>query len=150
MTNPTDPEIILNLSYVHDDMGLIYSLRARCYLATGSDEEKLALLQRLGETDYLIAQVFPIPERFHTSFVTSDSGQRVGVVQRNALELVGGLEELFQDVYREMEKQLPAQTQMKIPQDPLVCITPLLGDDSGQVRPQYSGRMRIKSKGTVR
>ena len=38
-------EIILNLWYVIDDEGLIYSLRARCYVHSGTDEEKLAFLR---------------------------------------------------------------------------------------------------------
>ena len=36
-------EIILNLWYVIDDDGLIYSLRARCYVHSGTDEEKRLL-----------------------------------------------------------------------------------------------------------
>ena len=56
------PEIILNLWYVYDDLGFIYHLRARCYVRSGSDEEKLEFLRRCAETDYMIAQVFPIPD----------------------------------------------------------------------------------------
>ena len=64
-----DNEIILNLWYVHDNNGFIYSLRARCYVGSGADDEKLTLLRRFAQTDYLIAQPFPIPERFHTTIV---------------------------------------------------------------------------------
>lgn len=49
-----DNEIILNLRYVHDDNGFIYSLRARCYVGSGADDEKLALLRRFAQTDCLI------------------------------------------------------------------------------------------------
>ncbi len=61
----SDPEIILNLWYVVDDLGYIYSLRARAYLGSGSDDEKLAMLQKYAKTDYLIAKAFPIPKQFH-------------------------------------------------------------------------------------
>jgi len=57
-----EPEIILNLWFVRDHRGLLYSLRARCYVATGSDEEKLAFLRGFATQDYLIAQEFPLPE----------------------------------------------------------------------------------------
>lgn len=40
------PEIILNLWYVHHDMGYIYSLRVRCYIGVGNDQEKLRFLQQ--------------------------------------------------------------------------------------------------------
>ena len=59
----SSPEIIMNLWYVIDDLGVIYSLRARCYVHSGSDEEKLAFLRSCAETDFLIAQSFPVPER---------------------------------------------------------------------------------------
>ncbi len=36
-------EVILNLWYVRDEEGIIYSLRAKAYVADGSDEEKIKL-----------------------------------------------------------------------------------------------------------
>jgi hypothetical protein len=71
-----NPEIIVNLWFVHDDLGAIYSLRGRAFVGTGTDEEKLALLERLSWIDYLIAQPFPIPQQFHTHFVTPE-GEKV-------------------------------------------------------------------------
>jgi hypothetical protein len=58
-------EIMFNLWYVHGGDGLIYSLRARAYIRTGSEEEDLAFLQQLASTDYLIAKPFSIPKAFH-------------------------------------------------------------------------------------
>ena len=58
------PEIILNLWYVCDEWGFIYSLRARAYIGMGSDEEKLAMLQKFAQVDYLIARIFTIPAKF--------------------------------------------------------------------------------------
>jgi hypothetical protein len=132
------PEIILNLWYVHDDMGAIYSLRARAYVGYGSDEEKLALLKRFATTDYLIAQPFPIPERFQMTL-----GKTLGVAHASYLPAIGGVERLFEDVYVELEKQLPAQTKLSIGQKPLLCVTPLFGDDDGNIYPRFSGRTSL-------
>ena len=64
-----EPEIILKLWYIGDEMGMIYSLRARAYVGTGSDGEKLAFLCSRAALDYLVAQPFPIPDRFHITLV---------------------------------------------------------------------------------
>jgi hypothetical protein len=132
------PEIILNLWYVHDDMGAIYSLRARAYVGYGTDEEKLALLKRFATTDYLIAQPFPVPERFQMTL-----GKRLGVAHASYLPAIGGVERLFEDVFVELEKQLPAQTKLSIGQKPLLCVTPLFGDDDGNIYLRFSGRTSL-------
>lgn len=76
-------EIIMNLWYVIDHEGLIYSLRARCYVHSGTDEEKLAFLQKCAETDYLIAQSFPVPERFHTTIIDGEKKRRVSTWEQD-------------------------------------------------------------------
>jgi hypothetical protein len=131
----SSPEIIMNLWYVTDDEGLIYSLRARCYVRSGSDEEKLAFLQSCAETDFLIAQPFPVPERLHTTVIEGKNRKRMPVASHAALEATGGIKMLFEEVYQQMEKQLPAQTKLGIGRDPLVCITPLLADKHANMRP---------------
>jgi hypothetical protein len=131
----SSPEIIMNLWYVIDDLGMIYSLRARCYVHIGSDEEKLAFLRSCAETDFLIAQPFPVPERLHTTVIEGENRQRMPVASHGALEATGGVGLLFEEVYKEMEKQLPTQTKLCIGCDPLVCITPLLADGQENMRP---------------
>src|SRR5579872_1207440 len=131
----SSPEIIMNLWYVIDDLGMIYSLRARCYVHSGTDEEKLGFLRGCAETDFLIAQSFPVPERLHTTVIEGENRQRMPVASHGALEATGGVGLLFEEVYQEMEKQLPAQTKLYIGRDPLVCITPLLSDEHGNMRP---------------
>lgn len=128
-------EIVMNLWYVIDDLGMIYSLRARCYVRSGSDEEKLTFLRSCAETDFLIAQPFPVPERLHTTVIERENRQSMPVASHAALEAIGGVKLLFEEVYQEMEKQLPAQTTLCIGRDPLVCITPLLSDEHGNMRP---------------
>ena len=65
----TGPEIILNLWYVRDDEGIIYSLRARSYVIYGSDENKTSFLKSFADQGHLIAKLFPIPERFHLTML---------------------------------------------------------------------------------
>ena len=138
-----DNEIILNLWYVHDNNGFIYSLRARCYVGSGADDEKLTLLRRFAQTDYLIAQPFPIPERFHTTIVEGNTQNKVAVVHLESLEPLGGAQVLFEEAFAALERQLPAQTNLPIGQQPLICITPLLADDNGEIRPSFKARRNI-------
>lgn len=56
-----DREVVLNLWYVRDEEGVIYSLRVKAYVIEGTDEEKLTFLQERAKLDYLIAEPFEIP-----------------------------------------------------------------------------------------
>lgn len=118
------PEICLNLWYVRDEDGFIYSLRARAYLLEGSERENLRELQRLSRTDYLIAKAFPIPAQY--------SINGIPVFHIAALEQIRKTD-LFVDAIAALQSELPAQTPFDIPDQPLVCITPLLGDDDGNI-----------------
>jgi hypothetical protein len=131
----SDLEIILNLWYVCDDLGGIYSLRGRTYVHSGTDAEKLAFLCSCAIVDYLIAHSFPIPERLHTTFVTEQARRRMSVAAADVIALIGGPGVLFEEVFVELEKQLPAQTRLSIGSKPLICITPLLASDDGSLKP---------------
>jgi transcription initiation factor IIF auxiliary subunit len=131
----SEQEIIVNLWYVIDDGGLIYSLRARCYVHSGTDEEKLRFLQECADTDYLIAQSFPIPERFHTTIQNGDISEKVPMATYTGIRASVPFSSLFEDVIQEMEKQVPKQTKLRIGQQPIVCMTPLLGEEDGNIRP---------------
>lgn len=124
------PEIILNLWYVHDDLGYIYSLRVRCYIGVGSDQEKLRFLQQHANLDYLVAKPFPIPKRLHVN--------GMAVYHKAAMDLLGNPIELFKDAIQAMERELPAQTKLSIPKRPLVCLTPLIGNDRNEIFPNFS------------
>jgi len=137
-----EPEIILNLWYVVDDLGAIYSLRSKCYVEVGDDEYKLNFLRSRATKDYLVAPPFPVPKAFHTALVGA-LRQELGVALLPALELLGGPQVLFEDVYREMERRLPAQTKLSIGRRPLVCITPLLCSDNDELVPQTSLPTRL-------
>lgn len=137
-------EIILNLWYVFDDMGLIYSLRARTYVRAGSDEEKLRFLQEHATTDFLIARPFPVPARLSTEFLEGNGSKKLPVFPMKMLETEGGphsVGDLFKEVYDELEDSLPMQTELTIPEKPLVCITPLFADGTGTIRPKIDGQV---------
>jgi hypothetical protein len=139
----SDLEIVLNLWYIYDEDGIIYSLRARCYVASGTDEEKLTLLRQFAATDYLIAQPFPIPERFHTRLLNCPEQPKLSIAAFQALQPDGGVQILFEDAFKELDKQLPMQTKLTIGSDPLVCITPLLADDNDKLHPQTERQGRL-------
>lgn len=40
--------------------------------------------------------------------------------------------------------ELPSQTPFDIPANPLVCITPLLGDDNDNIAPIFNGQRFIE------
>ena len=140
------PEIILNLWYVCDELGTVYSLRGRCYLSAGTDAEKLSFLRQFAATDYLIASVFPVPKRLHTILVVEEDTRELPVTNTEFLELCGGPEVLFEEVFVELEKQLPAQSNLSIGSDPVVCITPLLSDEVGHLRPIDKPRRGLRSR----
>jgi mRNA-degrading endonuclease HigB of HigAB toxin-antitoxin module len=71
---PEDAEIVANLWYVIDHQGFIFSLRVLSYVATGTDQEKIAFLTSRAYLDYLVARPFPIPERYGTIFI-GDNGE---------------------------------------------------------------------------
>ena len=114
-----NPEIILNLWYVCDDQGVIYSLRARAYVGTGSDQEKSALLQKFAAVDYLIARIFPIPPKLHI--------QGQPVYHKAALDLMDSSIDLFAEAIQAIQRDLPSQTPLDIPSKPLICVTPSSG-----------------------
>jgi hypothetical protein len=136
-------EIVLNLWYVYDDIGAIYSLRARAYVASGSDEDKLSFLQHHAMLDFLIAKPFPVPERLHTTVAEVGEKQKMAFVLKQAVEVMGGARTLFEEVFVEMEKELPAQTKLSIGSKPLVCITPIFAYPDGTLEPRFAGQEKF-------
>jgi hypothetical protein len=145
-------EIMFNLWYVHGGDEFIYSLRARAYVCTGNDEDDLALLQRLAATDYLIAKPFSIPEPFYIRKTSVETGKdetlqvaHVSVVTQSAVALgmVGSQITIFEDAIKQLEKEFPAQSRLTVPENPLVCVTPLVGDEDGNIKPEFKSMRRI-------
>ncbi len=133
-----DREVVLNLWYVRDEEGIIYSLRVKAYVAEGADEEKLTFLQKRARLDYLIAEPFEIPERFH---LTSNA-KKMPVAHVNMLETLESPIALFEDAFKTIENRFPAQSDLNISQDPLVCSTPLMQNKLGIIEPSFTGQIR--------
>ena len=134
----TKPEVILNLWYVHDNAGVIYSLRVRAYVRDGTDEEKMESLREAALTDYVTADQFPIPARLQTMV----DGQSMPISHKSFLPTLGPLE-LFEEAIREIEADLTTGTDLRIGEAPLCCVTPLLAEDDGSVRPYFSGSVKF-------
>lgn len=133
----TGPEIILNLWYVRDDEGIIYSLRARPYVIYGSDENKTSFLKSFADQDHLIAKPFPIPERFHLTMLDADDvPKKYPITNTSVLAGLNNQVDLFEDAIKALESEFPAQTKLEIPRDPVVCITPLFGDENHEPVPR--------------
>ena len=132
----------MNLWYVIDEEGLIYSLRVKTYIGTGSNEEKLKFLQQRASLDYLIAEPFEIPQRFHVRIGTYPRSTIMPVAHLASLEVSSSPIALFEDALKIIEGRFPSQSQIDIPQDPLVCTTPLMQDEYGVIEPRFSTQTR--------
>ena len=137
-----DREVILNLWYVRDQEGIIYSLRAKAYVAEGSEEEKLAFLQERARLDYLIADSFEIPKQFHLQVQTEGKPEIMPVAHVGVLPEMGGSIALFEEAIKCLESRMQAQSDIEIPEDPLVCTTPLMQNERGVIVPVIEGHFR--------
>jgi len=135
-------EVIVNLWFVRDEEGAIYSLRAKTYVGTGSDAKKLAFLQQRASLDYLVAEPFEIPTRFHVQIGTGRDSNVMPVAHVSMLQTLDSPIALFEDALKVIESRFPVQSQLNIPQDPLVCTTPLMQNKQGIIEPRVSGHIR--------
>ena len=77
---------------------------------------KTRVLQSVAGTDFLIAQSFPIPERFHTTIHNGELSDKVPMATYHGIRATIPFFALFEDVLLEMEKQIPKQTKFRIGQ----------------------------------
>ena len=101
--------------------------------------EKLKILNTFAETDYLIARSFPIPENFHTRI----NGQLLPVAHAVLIESTVPPLATYEDAINALNDELPAQTDLQIPDDPVVCITVLLSDGSRNLKPLTGNKKRL-------
>jgi len=107
-TTPTpEPEICLNLWWFWNvETHLAYRLAGRAYALSGTDDEKLKVLQSLAATDFQIARNFAIPQRFT---VATDHGKLTGVTNEPVIRQRHA--EVFEEVFATLDKEVPAQVQ---------------------------------------
>ncbi|MGH9419752.1 MAG: hypothetical protein ACRD3J_07260 [Thermoanaerobaculia bacterium] len=130
-----DAEIVANYWYVIDDRSFIFSLRAMVYVVEGTEEQKLAFLASRAYLDYMVARPFPIPARFSTKFIEPGKQATYPVIHHDAAMELGGIDQLFFDALDEMQSGFPAQTELAVPESPLIRITALFGDADGRIVP---------------
>lgn len=136
---PESAEIVANLWYVMDDQGFIYSLRIKPYICGGSDDEKLSFLKSRAYLDYLVARPFSVPSRFNTNFIEDDGSEtKYAVIHHDDAIRLGGIDQLFFEGLDELQKGLPAQTNLSIPESPLIKVTALVVDGNGNIVPHDS------------
>jgi hypothetical protein len=135
-------EVIVNLWYVRDEEGVIYSLRVKAYVGAGSDAEKLEFLQQRASLDYLVADPFEIPRRFHIQIGIGHDSKVMPVAHISMLQTLDSPIAIFEDALKVIESRFPAQSQLGIPQDPLVCTTPLMQNKQGVIESRVSGQIR--------
>jgi hypothetical protein len=121
---------------------LSYSLRVKAYVGEGSDKEKLDFLQQRAKLDYLIAEPFEIPQRFHVKIGVGPESKIMPVAHVSMLQSLDSPIALFEDAIKAIENRMPVQTQERIPQDPLVCTTPLMQNKQGIIEPSFSGQIQ--------
>lgn len=127
-----------------DEEGIIYSLRAKAYIGVGSDAEKLDFLQQRAVLDYLVADPFEIPQRFYIQVGNMErrNSTIMPVAHVSMLQTLDSPITLFEDAMRVIEDRFPAQSELDIPQQPIVCTTPLMQNEQGVIEPRFSGQIR--------
>lgn len=135
-------EIALNLWYVRDEVGVIYSLRVRPYVCAGSEDEILAFLQERAKLDYLVAQPFPVPQGFHMRVIENGQEKILPVAHVSMLDLRNPFP-MFNEGIQKIEAGFPSQTNLTIPENVLVCVTALQEGPNGEIEPSISRELRF-------
>ncbi len=116
--NPSDSgEVILNFWYVKRGP-LVTSLRAKPYVASGTDEEMVALLRQRAESDYHDATEHPVPKGMESSLRRGAPGDLAPL--------------LFQDVIASTESHGFRYN----PESVMFCCTCLVQHDDGTLSVQ--------------
>ncbi len=100
-------EIILNI-YLIINGGYVVEFRAIPYETDGSDKNKISFLKSKAADDFDDAIRFEAP--------TNKRGSFLKYVQFSKLEKQGRQFELFEEIFRKFN----------VPQNPLICVTPVL------------------------
>jgi hypothetical protein len=144
-----EPEICLNLWWFFDVKAkLAYRLAGRVYALSGTDDEKLQLLQSLAATDFHIARNFAIPQRFT---VVTDHGKLTGVTNDTVIRQRHA--DVFEEVFAALDKDLPVQVQsfagkpsayrLTISKTPLCCTTCVYEYEDGRLIPQMAANPHL-------
>lgn len=135
-------EIVLNLWHVRDREGNIYSLRVKPYVFDGTEAEKLEFLRERARHDHLVAPPFEVPKPFHQGLLHPATKQTLPVSHVSMLAMLESPIAIYEEAIKQVEAGFPAQSHLWIPEDPLVCNTPLMKDAHGRLEPGFTGQTR--------
>jgi hypothetical protein len=94
----------------------IVGLGARCHHTEGSDQEKVALLQRQVKHDLADAERFPMPKRYQLVFPDGRTGTGIQYQTYQKLAMLHRHLDLFEEIF----------THFGASDSPLMCITPIV------------------------
>jgi len=100
-------ETIVNI-YLIINNGYVESFKAKAYETNGSDDDKIDFLKRNAKPDFVSAYHFDAPQ--------NNKGEFMKYNKFSKLEKQGRHYELFEEIFRKF----------KLPEKPLVCVTPVV------------------------
>ena len=100
-------EVILNIYLIIND-GLVVEFRAIAYEIEGGDDNKINFLKSKAAGDFSRAYHFDAP--------SDEKGKFMSYKKFSKLEKRGRQFELFEEIF----------TNFKVPQNPLICVTPVV------------------------
>ena len=142
-------ELIANVWPVIDEgTGLVQRFFMRAYAMDSDDHIISAVLKALAPTDFRIARVFRIPERFS---LASEHGTMSGVVTIGVFQQY--IQSIIEEAYRDLENDYakvqgidmssgtPKTVNVipRFPDDPYTTVTALIETSNGQLIPQVHG-----------
>lgn len=139
----TEAELCMNAWYFTDHLRVVMRLAAKVYALRGTDEEKLAELQRLAATDHITATVGKVPPRY--TLVLPD-GQLEGAVTHEQMKQdpITVFEELFTVIENDLPDLIVSvddeyqRRPMKLPEPLLWVCTPVYESQDGTLLAQVS------------
>lgn len=114
-------EIILNLWYLTDENGLIFSLKAKPYVHLGDDKSKTEFLKERASFDFEVAKDYFLSE--NTKFVSPHGTLNVAPV--SLLNSAVGINQIYGGIFDQIDKELSQLSNLRLPENPLYVITAL-------------------------
>lgn len=135
-----EKELIFNLWFVVDDIAKcnIYFVKGRHYVASGSGIQKLDFLRSRALIDYHAARNLLTPDQSHSEIIFGP-GDETSMAHREALPLMGGLAAIVEGALKALAKA----EDLKLPAEPLVCITTLPIDNEANLTPRIDGQRHL-------
>lgn len=126
--NPAQPELIFNLWYVHNDLGIINGLLVREYIVTGTDQDKLNILKDRGKYDWICSRMFDVPEKYHVTSVNPDGPKIVPFSHTSLLEQTRNGRDLFVEAIETVKKWYSIYNGILIYDESPYYVSPLILD----------------------